>query len=221
MKIGGNCFRRFRFWTTRPEEEPHSAGGINTNAAPLILPQLELLTVMELSQHTPTSWKSLAKGGEPIIRTSGSFSGPRLNGVVLKNIVTGKYNPLGECIELFSEAELMTDDGARIYKTDRGCWRGKDGAISDLVSGKSVPVSQFYFIGVLNYAVSDPSYAWLREGNYLSHGAIDAGKLKISQYRVVNSRNLADLKACVDANRPGGKRLLPTSGPEAESYNRR
>ena len=219
MKIGGKCFRGFRFWTTRPEEEPHSAGSINPNAAPLIPPQLELLTVMELSQHTPASWRRLAKGGEPIIRTSGCFSGPRLNGVVLKNIVRGKYNPLGERIELVAEAELLTDDGTRIYKTDRGCWRGKEGAISDLVSGKPVPVSQFYFIGILSYAVSDPSYAWLKEGNYLSHGAIDAGKLKISQYRVVNSRNLADLKARVDANRPGARSLLP--GPGAESHNRR
>jgi hypothetical protein len=72
----------------------------------------------------------------------------------------------------------------------------------DLVSGKSVPACQFYFIGVLKYAVSDPGYAWLQEGNYLSHGAIDDGKLKISQYRVVNSLNLAELKARVDANRP-------------------
>ncbi|MBV8214855.1 MAG: DUF3237 family protein [Verrucomicrobia bacterium] len=179
-----------------------AAPSINTNAAQLILPQLELLTVMELSQHTPMSWLRLAKGMEPVIRTSGSFSGPRLNGVVLKNIVTGKYNPLLECIELFAQAELLTNDGAKIYKTDHGCWRGEEGAVSDLVSGKSVPVSRFYFIGVLNYAVSHPGYAWLQEGNYLSHGAIDGGKLKISQYRVVNSEKLADLKARVDANRP-------------------
>jgi hypothetical protein len=54
---------------------------------------------------------------------------------------------------------------------------------------------------VLKYAVTDPRYAWLKEGNYLSHGINDGDTLKISQYRVLDPWNLAELADQVTANR--------------------
>ena len=163
--------------------------------------RLELMTVMDLSTITPSGWAHLANGAAPVVRASGSFSGPLLSGVVLKNVVTGRYSTNKESLELVATAELLTHDGARIYKTDHGFWRGKDGAIEALVNGESVADTQFYFIGVLKYAVTDPRYAWLKEGNYLSHGANDGDVLKISQYRALDSWNLAELADQVTANR--------------------
>jgi hypothetical protein len=49
--------------------------------------------------------------------------------------------------------------------------------------------------------VMDLSTITPEEGNYLSHGANDGDMLKISQYRVLDSWNLAELADQVTANR--------------------
>jgi hypothetical protein len=51
------------------------------------------------------------------------------------------------------------------------------------------------------YNVSDQHYAWLEERKYLSHGAVEGDKIKISQYRVQHPHDLAELIARVTAIR--------------------
>jgi hypothetical protein len=55
------------------------------------------------------------------------------------------------------------------------------------------------------YNVSDPRYAWLEQDKYLSHGAVEGDKIKISQYRVQHPHRLAQLITRVNAirGRPG------------------
>ena len=47
---------------------------------------------------------------------------------------------------------MLTDDGATIYKTDRGIWRGNADAIERLIKGEQVAASEYYFIGLLKYS---------------------------------------------------------------------
>ena len=203
MKIGGVRFQnllRFLSWPARSKQ-----GGNHADAKlhSRLIGQLELLTVMELSNHSPHGWSELAAGVEPVTRTTGSFSGPLLNGVVTRSVVNGTYNACERCIEVVAQAEMLTHDGAKIYKIDHGNWRGAEGAIESLISGESVAVSRFYFIGVPFYNVSDPRYAWPEQGKYLSHGAVEGDKIKISQYRVLHPHDFAELIARVSAVRGG------------------
>jgi hypothetical protein len=68
-------------------------------------------------------------------------------------------------------------------------WAGLPGSIGNDPDGVSI------------YNVSDPRYAWLEERKYLSHGAVEGDKIKISQYRVQHPHDLAELIARVTAIR--------------------
>jgi hypothetical protein len=57
--------------------------------------------------------------------------------------------------------------------------------------------------GVPIYNISDPRYAWLEEGKYLSHGVVEGDKIKTSQYRVQHPHDLAELIVRVAAIRGG------------------
>jgi hypothetical protein len=201
MKISGIGLQKLLMSLGLPASNKQVVNRFWGSSEERLMGRLELMTVMDISTITPSGWAHLADGAAPVVRASGSFSGPLLSGVVLKNVVTGRYSAGKKSLELVATTELLTHDGARIYKTDHGFWRGTDGAIEALVNGEPVAASQFYFIGVLKYAVTDPRYAWLKEGNYLSHGANDGDVLKISQYRVLDSWNLAELADQVTANR--------------------
>ena len=201
MKISGIGLQKLLMSLGLPASNKQVVNRFWGSSEERLMGRLELMTVMDISTITPSGWAHLADGAAPVVRASGSFSGPLLSGVVLKNVVTGRYSAGKKSLELVATTELLTHDGARIYKTDHGFWRGTDGAIEALVNGEPVAASQFYFIGVLKYAVTDPRYAWLKEGNYLSHGANDGDVLKISQYRALDSWNLAELADQVTANR--------------------
>ena len=201
MKISGIGLRKLLMSLGLPVSNNRVANRFCASSEERLMGRLELMTVMDLSIITPSGWAHLANGAAPVVRASGSFSGPLLSGVVLKNVVTGRCSTSKESLELVATAELLTHDGARIFKTDHGFWRGTPGAIEALVNGESVAASQFYFIGLLKYAVTDPRYAWLKEGNYLSHGVNDGDTLKITQFRVLDRWNLAELADQVTANR--------------------
>jgi hypothetical protein len=203
MKIGGVRFQKLLRFLSRPARSKQVGNHADAKLPSRLIGQLELLAVTELSSHSPQGWAGLAAGVEPVTRTTGSFSGPLLNGVVTRSVVNGTYNACERCIEVVVQAEMLTHDGAKIYKIDQGTWRGAEGAIESLISGESVAVCRFYFIGVPIYNVSDPRYAWLEEGKYLSHGAVEGDKIKISEYRLKDPHDLAELITRVTAIRGG------------------
>jgi len=163
-----------------------------------VFPQLELLTVSIFRRPANTFWPALATATKPILRSGGTFRGRLLNGIVPSTAVTGRYNTQDHTIEVVARVEMLTDDGATIYKTDRGVWRGNADAIERLVNGESVAACDYYFIGLLKYSTADLRYRWLEEGDYLSHGGMIGDELKISQFRVVHPVKLAEWK--VDLN---------------------
>ena len=123
-------------------------------------------------------------GREPITIPGGIFAGPLLNGVVVTNTMTGKYDPRGRALRFVAGAEMRTNDGVTVHKTDRGLWRGTGNAIERLIAGEAVADCQYYLIGVLTFSVTHPRYAWLEKGTYLSRGVVEGEFLKISQFRV-------------------------------------
>jgi hypothetical protein len=179
------------------------SGGTPKAAEPrTVFPQLELLTVSILPRPANTFWSALSTATKPMIRSGGIFRGRLLNGIVPTTAVTGRYNSQDHTIEVVARVEMLTDDGATIYKTDRGVWRGNADAIERLVNGESVAACEYYFIGLLKYSTPDLRYRWLEEGDYLSHGGMIGHELKISQFRVMHPVKLAEWK--VDLSGPLG-----------------
>jgi Protein of unknown function (DUF3237) len=154
-------------------------------------PQVELVTVSTFLRPPINTWAKHTKGAESLNYPGGSFSGPLLNGTVLEAMVTGRYFAEQQLIRIVAHHKMLTEDGVVIHATDSGAWRGSDNAISRLMTGELVALSQYYFIGLLRYSVSDRRYAWLEKGVYLSRGKVDGNKLEISHFRALNPTPLA------------------------------
>lgn len=148
---------------------------------------LQLITVTVLPRPTPNAWRQLIDTEEGLWIPGGTFSGPFLNGSVVHTAVQGSYDPLTRCINILARAKMLTDDGVIIHQTDRSCWLGNNDAIERLVNGREVADCDYYLLGILEYSVSDPSYAWLGQGQYLTRGLVEGDLLRIAQFRAVSS----------------------------------
>jgi hypothetical protein len=148
--------------------------------------QFELMAMTVLPKPPPSAWGKLAMGRETITVPGGVFSGPLMNGVIVRNAITGNYDPREQQLHFVADAEMLTNDGATIYKTDRGLWRGTANAIERLIAGEAVADCQYYLIGILKFSVTHPRYAWLETGTYLSRGVVEGNALKISQFQVLD-----------------------------------
>jgi hypothetical protein len=101
--------------------------------------------------------------------------------------VKGTYDAPGRCIHIQARAKLVTHDGVTIYKNDQSRWLGYNDAIRRLVAGEEVANADYYLIGVIEYSVSDPSYAWLKTGLYLNRGLIDDDQLHLAHLKATPS----------------------------------
>jgi hypothetical protein len=147
---------------------------------------LELITMTVQPKPTPETWRQiLDKNG--FWFTGGTFSGPLLNGSIAWTFVAGTYDPAGRCINIVAQAKLLTHDGVTIYKNDRSRWLGHNNAIERLVKGEQVADSDYYLIGVIEYCLSDPLYAWLKTGQYLNRGLIQGNRLHLAHFRALHS----------------------------------
>jgi hypothetical protein len=147
---------------------------------------LELITVTVQPKPTADTWRQILDPAG-FWFTGGTFSGPRLNGSVAWTSVAGTYDAPGRYIHIRTRAKLITHDGVTIYKNDRSRWLGNDNAVERLVEGKEVANSDYYLIGVIEYSVSDPLYAWLETGQYLNRGLIEDNRLHLTQFRAIAS----------------------------------
>jgi len=148
---------------------------------------LQLITVTVLPRPTQSTWRQLIDTKEGLWIPGGTFSGPFLNGSVVHTSVQGRYDPVTRCIHILARAKMLTDDGVIIHKTDRSRWLGNNDAIERLVNGKEVADRDYYLLGILEYSVSNPSYAWLETGQYLTRGLVEGDLLNVAQFRAVPS----------------------------------
>jgi|ERR1700677_4231026 uncharacterized protein DUF3237 len=148
---------------------------------------LELMTITVFPKPTLSTWRQVMDTDRGLWIPGGVFSGPVLNGTLDHTSVKGRYDAAGRCIHILARAKMITKDGVVIYKTDRSRWLGRDDAIDRLVNGQEVVDREYYLVGIIEYSVSDPSYAWLEKGQYLSRGLVDGDLLHIAQFRAIPS----------------------------------
>ena len=150
---------------------------------------LELMTATVLPRPTTKTWQNLVGTDEGITLINGSFSGPLLQGVDIKTVVTGNYDRQTDRIKILAKVDMRLDDGALLRKVDEGYWCGINKALERLLQGDSVADSEYYFIGVPRYFTSEPRYSWLEHGSYLTRGYVEGDQLNIAQFRVVEPAN--------------------------------
>ena len=146
---------------------------------------LELMSVTVVPKPTAGKWLQIVESEEGIWVPGGTFSGPLLNGAVVHTTVKGSYDPSGLCIDILAKVKMRTDDGVIVQKTNRGRWLGTNNAVERIVRGAEVAASEYYLIGILEYSVSAPSYAWLEQGQYLTRGVAEGDLLHVADFRVV------------------------------------
>jgi hypothetical protein len=143
---------------------------------------VELVTTLLIPKKSKNS-EQLKKG---IVNTDGVVSGSRLNGRVRRASVEGEPGKRA-LYSTMAEVNILTDDGAEILMIDRGEWRGSKDAFARFMANQLVAPSELYMVGVVRFQTSDPRYAWLKEGEFLSHAVGEGDRLKISVYRASSS----------------------------------
>ena len=139
---------------------------------------VELVTTLQIPKKGKNS-EQLKKG---IVNTDGVVSGSRLNGRVRRASVKGEPGKRA-LYSTTAEVSILTNDGAEILMIDRGEWRGSKDAFARFMANQLVAPSELYMVGVVRFQTSDPRYAWLKEGEFLSHALGEGDRIKISVYR--------------------------------------
>jgi len=144
---------------------------------------VELVTMLQIPKKGENP-EQLKKG---IVNTDGVVSGSRLNGRVRRASVKGEPGKRA-LYSTTAEVSILTNDGAEILMIDRGEWRGSKDAFARFMANQLVAPSELYMVGVVRFQTSDPRYAWLKEGEFLSHAVGEGDRIKISVYRTRAAR---------------------------------
>jgi hypothetical protein len=117
-----------------------------------------------------------------IINTDGAVTGSRLNGRVSRAFVKGESGKRA-LLSTTAEVRILTDDGAEILMIDRGEWRGSKDALARFMANQLVAPTELCMVGVVRFQTSDARYAWLKEGEFLSHAVGEGDRIRVSVYQ--------------------------------------
>jgi hypothetical protein len=153
--------------------------------------ELKLEFVFELTAQVSPPEKVPTSAGErrvvPI--TGGTFSGPGFGGAALQ----GKVLPGGADFQVihpdgFSEIEaryiIETDQGERIYVTNRGMRHARPEIMAKLNAGGAVDPKLVYFRAVPTFETNAPRLQWMTRAIFISSGERYPDGVRIRFYRV-------------------------------------
>lgn len=93
--------------------------------------------------------------------TGGSVSGPLLNGEILNNGADWQLVSKDGVTMIDTRYLLKMDDGEYVYLRTRGMRHGPDDVMDDVIQGKPVNPSLYYFRLYLDFETSSARYGWL------------------------------------------------------------
>lgn len=158
---------------------------MNADHPPRILPTLRLLYRSEVAIDRPLSVGPLVHGERRIINiTGGSFSGPRLSGVILPGGADWQVIRPDGITVVQARYTLQTDDGALIYVDNRGLRHGPESVMARLAAGESVDPSLYYFRTTPIFETGSEPYQWLNGIVAVAVGERHAEKVVITVYEV-------------------------------------
>lgn len=150
-----------------------------------IVPSLCLLYRSEVEIDAPLCVGHLSVGERRIINiTGGSFSGPKLNGVILSGGADWQIVRPDGITAVEARYTLQTDDGALIYVDNRGFRHGPPEVMARLAAGEPVDPNLYYFRTTPVFETGAKNYQWLNGIVTVAVGERHADKVIITVYEV-------------------------------------
>jgi 5-methylphenazine-1-carboxylate 1-monooxygenase len=158
---------------------------MNQDQAPTIMPSLRLLYRSAVDIDVPLSVGRLAVGERRIINiTGGSFTGPRLSGIILPGGADWQIIRSDGITAVEARYTLQTHDGALIYVDNRGLRHGPEAVMARLAAGESVDPRLYYFRTTPVFETGSAAYQWLNGIVAVAVGERHADQVVITVYEV-------------------------------------
>jgi hypothetical protein len=153
-----------------------------------LLPDPSLMQVyrLEATLGEPLDLGEMPQGRRRIVPlTSGTFSGPELNGTLLPGasadwqLVLPEGTALGDI-----RYTLQTDGGGLLYVQSRGIRHGSAEVLERLARGEDVDASEYTFRTSTQIETAAPGLDWLNKGVFISVGGRQPGGVTYETYLV-------------------------------------
>jgi Protein of unknown function (DUF3237) len=149
-------------------------------------PSLTRVYRLEATVGEPLDLGDLARGRRRIVPlTSGTFTGPELNGTLLPGssadwqLVLPDGTALGDI-----RYTLQTDGGDLLYVQSRGTRHGSAEVLERLARGDDVDATEYTFRTSTRIEAAAPELAWLNRGVFISVGGRKPGGVIYETYLV-------------------------------------
>jgi Protein of unknown function (DUF3237) len=149
-------------------------------------PRLTRVYRLEATLGEPLDIGDVTQGHRRIVPlTSGTFTGPELNGKLLPDgsadwqIVLPDGTALGDI-----RYTLQTDDGALLYAQSRGVRHGSAEVLARLARGDDVDASEYTFRTSTQIETASHDLDWLNKGVFISVGGRRPGGVIYETYLV-------------------------------------
>jgi len=149
-------------------------------------PSLKRVYRLEATLGEPLDLGDVAQGRRRIVPlTSGTFTGPELNGTLLPGssadwqVVLRDGTALGDLRYM-----LQTDGGDLLYVQSRGIRHGSAEVLERLARGEDVDASEYTFRTSTQIETAAPELDWLNKGVFISVGGRQPGAVIYETYLV-------------------------------------
>lgn len=151
----------------------------------MIRPELELLFEASATLAPPLEVGPTPAGIRRVVPiTGGTFSGPRLSGVILAGGADWQYLRADHALVVEAQYLLRTDDGVLIQVTNSGLRHGPETVMQRLSAGEHVDPREYYFRAAPRFAAPSGRYDWLNRSLFLCTAARAASAVRLWFYEV-------------------------------------
>jgi len=149
-------------------------------------PSLTRVYRLEATLGEPLDLGELARRRRRIVPlTSGTFTGPELNGTLLPGLSADWQVILPDGTALGDiRYTLQTDGGDLLYVQSRGVRHGSPEVLARLARGEDVDASEYTFRTSTQIEAAAPQLDWLNKGVFISVGGRRPGRVIYETYLV-------------------------------------
>lgn len=117
--------------------------------------------------------------------TGGTFSGPKLKGIIVSGGADWQIVHKEGVVELNALYTIKTDDGTLIYVNNKGIRVATPEVARRMMNGEQVPASDYYFRAIPTFEVPPGKYDWLSKAVFVSRGIRNADGVIIQVWKVL------------------------------------
>ena len=149
-------------------------------------PRLELAFEASVEVGSPEVVGAVPGGTRRLIPIiGGSFSGPLVKGTILPGGADHQLLQPDGFTQLDARYVLQTDDGKKIYVTNRGLRYGSPEVMAKLNAGERVDPSLIYFRTAAELATAAPDLQWMNHNLFIGVGERYPTRVVIRFYKVL------------------------------------